>query len=203
MAGQVAYHLLARAGMARAPWPVTTVVSCLPAGPGPGHGDRAGAHAAHRRRGRRCAGSRDRAASRAAAGVLVPAGPGRTRPRTTAGRGPVRGPGPGWSRPGTTARPRDHQAWPAARRTAVGSGPRSRPAAGRRGETGVPAGVARRRGDRLQPGAERMPRQRGGQYRSCAAAPARGCGAGAASLVDAFAGDAEPGGPADRPGRFQ
>ena len=30
MAGQVAYHLLAQAGMARAPWPVTTLVSCLP-----------------------------------------------------------------------------------------------------------------------------------------------------------------------------
>ena len=30
MAGQVAYHLLAQAGMARAPWPVTTIVSCLP-----------------------------------------------------------------------------------------------------------------------------------------------------------------------------
>jgi len=30
MAGQVAYHLLAQAGMARAPWLVTTVVSCLP-----------------------------------------------------------------------------------------------------------------------------------------------------------------------------
>jgi hypothetical protein len=30
MAGQVAYHLLAQAGMTRAPWPVTTVVSCLP-----------------------------------------------------------------------------------------------------------------------------------------------------------------------------
>jgi hypothetical protein len=30
MAGQVAYHLLAQAGMVRAPWPVTTVVSCLP-----------------------------------------------------------------------------------------------------------------------------------------------------------------------------
>jgi hypothetical protein len=29
MAGQVAYHLMAQAGMARAPWPVTTVVSCL------------------------------------------------------------------------------------------------------------------------------------------------------------------------------
>ena len=30
MAGQVAYHLMAQAGTARAPWPVTTVVSCLP-----------------------------------------------------------------------------------------------------------------------------------------------------------------------------
>jgi hypothetical protein len=30
MAGQVAYHMLAQAGAARAPWPVTTIVSCLP-----------------------------------------------------------------------------------------------------------------------------------------------------------------------------
>ncbi len=30
MAGQVVYHLLAQAGAARAPWPVTTLVSCLP-----------------------------------------------------------------------------------------------------------------------------------------------------------------------------
>src|SRR6266704_2259149 len=30
MAGQVAYHLMAQAGMARAPWPVATIVSCLP-----------------------------------------------------------------------------------------------------------------------------------------------------------------------------
>ena len=55
MAGQVAYHLLAQAGTARAPWPVTTLVSCLPvlvlamgtalahmlrADAGPGHGTR-------------------------------------------------------------------------------------------------------------------------------------------------------------------
>jgi hypothetical protein len=45
MAGQVAYHLMAQAGTARAPWAITTVVSCLP--------------------------------------VLVPGGPGRTRPQTT------------------------------------------------------------------------------------------------------------------------
>jgi hypothetical protein len=30
MAGQIAYHLLAQARTARAPWPITTVVSCLP-----------------------------------------------------------------------------------------------------------------------------------------------------------------------------
>ena len=30
MAGQVAYHLLAQAGAARAPWSVTTLLSCLP-----------------------------------------------------------------------------------------------------------------------------------------------------------------------------
>ena len=55
MAGQVAYHLLAQAGAARAPWPITMIVSCLPvlvlamgttlahmlrADAGPGHGTR-------------------------------------------------------------------------------------------------------------------------------------------------------------------
>jgi len=55
MAGQVAYHLLAQAGAARAPWPITMFVSCLPvlvlamgaalvhmlrADAGPGHGTR-------------------------------------------------------------------------------------------------------------------------------------------------------------------
>jgi hypothetical protein len=30
MAGQVTYHLLAQAGTTRAPWPITTLVSCLP-----------------------------------------------------------------------------------------------------------------------------------------------------------------------------
>ena len=30
MAGQVAYHLLAQAGVTRAPWAITTLVSCLP-----------------------------------------------------------------------------------------------------------------------------------------------------------------------------
>ena len=30
VAGQVAYHLMAQAGMERASWAVTTIVSCLP-----------------------------------------------------------------------------------------------------------------------------------------------------------------------------
>jgi hypothetical protein len=30
MAGQVAYHLMAQAGIAQAPWAITTIVSCLP-----------------------------------------------------------------------------------------------------------------------------------------------------------------------------
>lgn len=30
MAGQVAYHLMAQAGMTRAPWAITTIASCLP-----------------------------------------------------------------------------------------------------------------------------------------------------------------------------
>ncbi len=30
MAGQVAYHLMAQAGIVRAPWAITTVVSCPP-----------------------------------------------------------------------------------------------------------------------------------------------------------------------------
>ena len=51
MAGQVAYHLLAQAGAARAPWPVTTIVSCLPVlvlamGTALAHMLRADAHAA-------------------------------------------------------------------------------------------------------------------------------------------------------------
>jgi cytochrome bd-type quinol oxidase subunit 2 len=30
MAGQVVYHLMTKGGMARMPWPVTTILSCLP-----------------------------------------------------------------------------------------------------------------------------------------------------------------------------
>jgi hypothetical protein len=48
MAGQVAYHLMAQAGMVRAPWAIITVVSCLPVLV-LGMGDGSGADAARRR----------------------------------------------------------------------------------------------------------------------------------------------------------
>jgi hypothetical protein len=83
MAGQVAYHLMAQAGMARAPWPVTTVVSCLPV-LALGIGDRAGAHAARRRRG-------DRRSGQPGLGHRPPCslcpGPRRTRRDQTRGTG--------------------------------------------------------------------------------------------------------------------
>ena len=84
MAGQVAYHLLAQAGAARAPWPVTMIVSCLPAGPGPGHGDRAGPHAARRRR-LGCPGQRGHRTGRGVVPGPVHGKQGRTRPGPTDG----------------------------------------------------------------------------------------------------------------------
>ena len=53
------------------------------AGPGPGHGDRAGPHAARRRRGRGCTGQPDQTTGGPAVPVPVCGGPGRTRPQTT------------------------------------------------------------------------------------------------------------------------
>ena len=76
MSGQVPYHLLAQAGAARAPWPVTTIVSCLPAGPGPGHGHHPGPHAARRRRTR----PRDEGTGRRPGPRPVLRGPGRAIP---------------------------------------------------------------------------------------------------------------------------
>ena len=80
MAGQVAYHLMAQAGMARAPWPITTIVSCLPVlvlgmGTALAHMLRADTEA------HRYAEQPGRATSRPS----VPGGPGRTRPQTTGG----------------------------------------------------------------------------------------------------------------------
>src|SRR5277367_3468596 len=91
MAGQVAYHLLAQAGAARAPWPVTTVVSCLPVlvlamGTALAHMLRADAGAAT-----------DTPPGRRAGPVTPPRpapvrnpGPGRSRSRTAPPSGPAR-----------------------------------------------------------------------------------------------------------------
>ena len=84
MAGQVAYHLMAQAGMARAPWAITTVVSCLPVlvlgmGTALAHMLRADAEAV------------DTPDSRTGPPAILRSlswsagGPGRTRPQTTGG----------------------------------------------------------------------------------------------------------------------
>ena len=81
MAGQVAYHLMAQAGMARAPWPITTIVSCLPVlvlgmGTALAHMLRADTEATDTLNNR---------AGPPSPSFLVPGGPGRTRPQTTGG----------------------------------------------------------------------------------------------------------------------
>ena len=141
MAGQVAYHLMAQAGMARAPWAVTTIVSCLPVlvlgmGTALAHMLRADAE---RRWMHRTAGpgpvSRPRSLARS------PRGPGRTG--RTAGRRDRREAGtrslqPGPERRSGITRPGGRQPPPG------GSGPRGCPEAGRGGEAGVTASVAQR-----------------------------------------------------------
>jgi hypothetical protein len=57
----------------------------LPAGPGPGRGDRAGAHAAGRRRGHGFTEQPDRTTDGPTVPALVLKGPRRTRPQTTGG----------------------------------------------------------------------------------------------------------------------
>ena len=91
MAGQVASHLLADAGAARAPWAITTVVSCLPVlvlgmGTALAHMLRADAcrHGPVRDH-RRCAGPRDRRTGQSPVREMVPRGPG----RRTSGTGPA------------------------------------------------------------------------------------------------------------------
>jgi hypothetical protein len=113
MAGQVAYHLLAQAGAARAPWPVIMIVSCLPVlvlamgttlahmlrtDAAPGHGTRG--RSADRPPARSCEGqaglSPDRTAS---AGTPAETGP---PVRTAAVPRQDHCPGPGTSAPGQT-----------------------------------------------------------------------------------------------------
>jgi hypothetical protein len=146
MAGQVSYHLLAQAGAARAPWIITTIVSCLPAGLGPGNGDHAGPHAPHRRRNRQGQlGSRTRQRS--------DSGPDRRGPRRTGAE--------------TRARPSHRRGRARAHRLPAGSakgpwgapaggpGPPDRPSAGCGRRQRVTAGAPQCRSDRLQRVAER------------------------------------------------
>jgi hypothetical protein len=138
MAGQVAYHLLAQAGAARAPWPVTTVVSCLPVlvlamGTALAHMLRADA------------------AATGTAGWSVPAPQDRSAPDQSGdhlGQVPGSGPLPGSGPPAGTARPdsQDHHGPPGTTRTrsrlAEPQADQARLIAGRLAETGRP--VSRR-----------------------------------------------------------
>jgi hypothetical protein len=150
MAGQVAYHLLAQAGMTPGAMG-DHHRRVLPAGPGPGHRDRAGAHAARRRRGHRHAGPPDRAGGHPAAAVLVPGqkdqdGPDRRGPgagRDRSARQDQNGPGIGphhrqaSTGPGLrSARPQMDQARVIARRLAAAGKPVSRRALRSGGVTG-------------------------------------------------------------------
>jgi hypothetical protein len=98
MAGQVAYHLLAQAGAARAPWAITTVVSCLPVlvlamGTALAHMLRADAHTAADRPDH--AGTARPATPWSAGGTRQDQP--RTRAQASAHPGPVPQPGPEWS----------------------------------------------------------------------------------------------------------
>jgi hypothetical protein len=129
MAGQIACHLLAQAGAARAPWPVTTVVSCLPVLV-LAMGNRAGPHAARRRRRRHGnASRREGRTSHAAAPCLLRRGPGRTGP------GPVRRQG---TAPLSGPQPRTR---PVRSRTAPPSGPACRFTPRPAGPAWPPAGL--------------------------------------------------------------
>jgi hypothetical protein len=148
MAGQVAYHLLAQTGMTRAPWPITTVVSCLPVlvlamGTALAHMLRADADAD--------ADADDTPDSRAGPPAVLRSLSWSPKDQG----GPDRAAGPERSRAGTTTRLRDHGIWPAARRTTDGSGSHHRPEARRSGQAGITASVAQRRSHGLQPGPER------------------------------------------------
>src|ERR1017187_5595783 len=93
MTGQVAYHLMAQAGTARAPWAVTTIVSCMPVlvlglGTALAHMLRADAETTHTSE----SGTRPPAATRRSLS-WSPADqdrPARTRPRTGRDRSPSR-----------------------------------------------------------------------------------------------------------------
>jgi hypothetical protein len=139
MVGQVAYHLLAQPGAARAPWPVTTIVSCLPVlvlgmGTALAHMMRADAGTAAEPPGNRTPGPA--ATPRSSAWSFKDqAGPAQDQ---AAPRAPLAASGP--SAGTRTAPKQDHDAW-AATPTLSGIG-QARQAAGRLTAAGKP--VSRR-----------------------------------------------------------
>ena len=168
MAGQVAYHLLAQAGSG----PGTVAGHhdrVLPAGPGPGHGDRAGAYAARRCRHRsRRSGQRNRTSS-IAVPSLARRGPGRSGPgpgRPHGASGRVRsfrrdqdGPAAGPRRQGGNSNPVRHRPGTHGRQQAHGSR-----------KAGIQTGPAQRGNQGLQPGPERPgahDQRRAGGHSSC------------------------------------
>ena len=155
MAGQIAYHLLAQAGAARAPWPITTVVSCLPV-----LVLAMGTALAHM------------LSADAGAATETPPG-GRAGPATPPPPCPLRR-GPGSTGPGPVRRPGDSALVRSATQDQAGpgAGPRRRPdqhAASRRdrpsppgrqqacrfGQSGIPARPAQRGHKGFQPSPER------------------------------------------------
>ena len=150
MAGQVVYHLLAQAGITRAPWAVTTLVSCLPIlvlamGTALAHMQRADATAD--RPGTETSGPATSRSPR-----LVPPGPRRPPPGPK-GRGPypVLHPGPEPPRGGAKMPPQEQGTGSGGDRP----GPPDRRKADSSGEAGVTASLAQRRNQRLQRGPER------------------------------------------------
>ena len=167
MAGQVAYHLLAQAGAARAPWSVTMIVSCLPVlvlamGTALAHMLRA-----------------DAAADAAGSGTAEPgrlrpparsrqeqAGPGRDQAAIAHSRTGSRPPGRdhGGPAPGSRHGRGDQRPGLKGRAARNGPGPPRCPQACRGRKARVTAGLAQQRNHRLQRGAQRAGTQ--AQYRA-------------------------------------
>jgi hypothetical protein len=154
MAGQVAYHLMEQAGMARAPWAVTTVVSCLPVlvlgmGSALAHMLRADAEAVDALDIRTGPLPVLRSLARSPEDQ---AGPGRRGPEAGRDRS-VR------QKNALTPRPqRGHGTtgtWPATRTATGGSGPSDCPEAGHSGEASITASATQRRSHGLQRDLER------------------------------------------------
>jgi hypothetical protein len=157
MAGQVAYHLLAQAGAARAPWPITTVVSCLPVlvlGMGTALAHMLRADAAAGAPGNRIEGpATPRSSGDRSSGDR--SGPG---PDQAAGGEALTGSGPSagtrMSPVQDHSAPADHQTRPTRRTATRGPRPHCCPPACRCWEASVTASPAQQRSQRLQRGAQ-------------------------------------------------